>query len=186
MKYLTAILFLSILLFNLFGYRLVIHYLHARSTVNLVAQIDNRDYKEEELISIKTPLSLPYYTNSETYERVNGVVSIEGEYYNYVKRRVFNDSLELLCLPNAIRAKLDKIEVEYSKAVSSDSTTERNNKKAVELKTVLPEYFENSIVYVDLQPVNIDVVKFSSYTYHISPIDLAVISPPPDVMQYRA
>jgi hypothetical protein len=63
--------------------------------------LDNNEYKDSDLISIKIPVSyLPYYNNSSTFERIDGQVEIQGLQYNYVKRRIYNDSLELLCIPN--------------------------------------------------------------------------------------
>ncbi len=70
LKQLTAILFISVLAFNLFGYRMFIGYLQKANETTLAVQLDMGQYNETELISIKTPLNLPYYTNSENYERV--------------------------------------------------------------------------------------------------------------------
>ena len=185
MKHLTAILLLCILLFNLFGYRLAIYFLHTKSTNQLTAQIDKRAYKDNELISIKTPLSLPYYTNSETYERVDGIISIEGQYYHYVKRRIFNDSLELLCLPNPTKAKLDRIETEFSKSVLDGSATEGTTKKTTVIKPVLPEFCEHNLVITEAQSINFQFIFYSSYTFYIPEAELSVATPPPDFMQYR-
>lgn len=169
------------MLFNLCGYRLVIHYLQNWSTAELASQIDNNDYDDATLISIKTPLSLPYYTNSETYERVDGVISIDGEYYNYVKRRVFNDSLELLCLPNTIKDRLDKVEVEYSKSVS-DGQADKNSKKPTIIKNILPEFCENNMISTGISGVKQVSVPTSSISFHIPNIYLTVSTPPPNVM----
>jgi hypothetical protein len=186
LKRLTAILFLCILLFNLFGYRLVIHYIHDRSTAQLSAKIDNNDYDNATLISIKTPLSLPYYTNSETYERVDGVISIDGEYYNYVKRRVFNDSLELLCLPNTTKDKLAKVEAEYSKSVSNGSEAEKSSKKPTVVKNVVPEFCEHNMLATGIIDIGSAPKDFSAYTFHIPNISLTVSTPPPNVMHVFA
>jgi len=183
LKRLAAILFLSIMLFNLCGYRLLIHYLHSKSAAQLSAQIDNNEYNDATLISIKTPLSLPYYTNNETYERVDGVITIQGEHYNYVKRRVFNDSLELLCLPNTTKTKLDKVEADFSKSVADDGrSAQKNSKKTVVVKNVLPEFCEQNMPGNGIPEIASTLSEISSITFYIPKIYLAVLTPPPNVM----
>jgi hypothetical protein len=94
-------LLLAILLFNLIGYRLLTSVLEDRADKQLETALDNNDYNESELISLKIPVAyLPYYNNSSTFERIDGQVEIQGLEYKYVKRRIYNDSLELLCIPN--------------------------------------------------------------------------------------
>lgn len=170
------------MLFNLYGYKLVIHLLHNRSTIQLTAVIDNKDFKDEELISIKTPLSLPYYTNSENYERVDGTISIDGKYYNYVKRRVFNDSLELLCLPNTTKTKLEKVEVDFSKSVTDNSSSENHSKKSVVVKNILPEFCEINTLTDNTPDINIIATNYSSFTIDLPSICSPVNTPPPNFM----
>lgn len=105
MKPLLSILFTGILLFSLCGYRLVIDVLQQRAQNNLTAQI-NKGVDEQELISLKVPASLPYYTNSKDFQYISGEVQIDGAYYQYVKRRIYNDTFEYLCLRNPVKTKL--------------------------------------------------------------------------------
>lgn len=174
------------MLFNLLGYKLVIHYLHSKGAAQLVAQIENCDYADADLVSIKTPLSLPYYSNSETYERVDGVVCIEGKYYNYVKRRVYNDSLELLCLPNTTKADLEKAEATFSKSVSNSEAAEKSSKKPVVVKNVLPEFCGNDTYSGGIPGIGAEAACFSSFTFFLPNTYLVVLSPPPDVMHVTA
>ena len=80
--------------------------LQESTETSLEKQVDEQMYSEDELISIKTKLNLPYYTSSSTYERSYGSIEVNGEAYSYVKRRVYQDTLELLCLPNHSKTKL--------------------------------------------------------------------------------
>lgn len=142
LKRITAILFLSVFLFNLAGYQLVIGYLQQEQDARLAAQLDLQEYSNEELISIKTPLALPYYTNSEKYERVDGTIEMDGIEYRYVKRRVFNDSLELLCLPNWGKEQLQSAKLEFFK-LSNDWKSAQDGKKSPAMpKPALPEFCE--------------------------------------------
>ena len=78
-----------------------------RSNLQLQSQLDLRHYDETQLVSIKLPATqLAYYNNSAVFERVDGQIEINGIPYQYVKRRIYNDSIELLCIPNRMALNL--------------------------------------------------------------------------------
>ena len=92
---------LGVLLFNWFGHRLILCYLQDKARYEQEARLDVNDYNESDLISVKIPIRhLSYYNTSPVFERVDGSMEVAGIQYTYVKRRLFNDSLELLCLPD--------------------------------------------------------------------------------------
>jgi hypothetical protein len=111
------------------------------ATEILQARVDKDDYKASQLISIKTPLNLPYYTNSEQFERVYGSVEIHGVLYEYVKRRVFNDSLELLCIPNHMKTSLQCAKNDIAKQ-SGELSGQQNKKSSIRIRIVFPEYYQ--------------------------------------------
>ena len=91
------------MLFNGFGYRIVSNYFDQKAADHLVTLIEQNDYNESALVSIKTPINLPYYSNNPKFERLDGEMEIDGIVYQYVERRVYNDSLEIRILPNQDR-----------------------------------------------------------------------------------
>ena len=136
------------MLFNLVGYRLVIDYLQQQHNIERSNLLDNDEYADSDLISIKTPLSLPYLNNSPEFERIDGAIQVNGVEYNYVKRRVFNDTLEVLCLPNTVKQKLQNAKADFFK-ISNDLQRPESGKKGVNIiKTVLPEYCETLTFYI--------------------------------------
>jgi hypothetical protein len=99
------------ILFNWYGYRLLTAYLESRTNEQLASSLDNNSYDESALISVKVPAGrLAYYNSSPQFERFEGQIEISGLQYKYVKRRLFNDSIEMLCIPNqmATRLRIDK------------------------------------------------------------------------------
>jgi hypothetical protein len=102
MKRIVAILLMGLLFFNWYGYQLVSGYLQDRADRRLEASLDQAGYDQSQLISIKVPLtSLSYYNSSTNFERVDGQIEVNGILYKYVKRRIYKDSLEMLCIPNS-------------------------------------------------------------------------------------
>lgn len=130
MKRVASILLLGILLFNWGGYRLFTDYLAQRSDSRLEASLDENDYNEADLVSIKVAANLPYYTNSENYERVNGEIDIKGIHYKYVKRRLYNDSVELLCIPNIAKTGLENARNDFYRLANDLVSNNSSSKKS--------------------------------------------------------
>ena len=66
------------MIFNGFGYRIVANYFDQKATENFVAIIEDEQYNESDLVTIKTPVNLPYYANNAKFERVDGEMVIDG------------------------------------------------------------------------------------------------------------
>ena len=75
--------------------------LEQRANLRLEARLDRDQYEDDQLISIKVPIThLAYYNNSAGFERADGEIEVNGIPYRYVKRRICNDTLEMFCIPN--------------------------------------------------------------------------------------
>jgi hypothetical protein len=107
-------LLLTVHLFNLAGYTLLFEYFIQRSNEQLIQQLDNHQYNDSELIEVKIALHMPYLTNWSEYERIDGEAEVNGIYYSYVKRKIRNDTLYLLCLPNKNKTQLNAARIEYA------------------------------------------------------------------------
>lgn len=124
MKIAAAILLSGILLFNWFGYRVLNDFLQNQADLQLQSQLDLRHYDESRLISIKLPAThLAYYNNSAVFEGVDGQIEIDGIPCKYVKRRIYNDSIELLCIPNQMALKLRLSGEDYFKLINDIQRT---------------------------------------------------------------
>lgn len=148
MKRLSAILFLFILVFNFVGYRLVISVMENAGDVALEKKLDKQEYNDNELISIKTALNLPYYTPSSDFERSYGSINLHGVVYEYVKQRVYNDTLELLCLPNAVKTKLQNTNNDLAKASADGQASTPLKKAPTTLKVSLPDFCQPLQIFV--------------------------------------
>jgi hypothetical protein len=101
-KKLTALLLILLLFFNWYGYRLLIAYWQEVAEERLQARLDGNDYDESSLISIKIPAAHLSYANASTaFERIDGEIILGDAAFKYVKRRIINDSVELLCIRNS-------------------------------------------------------------------------------------
>jgi hypothetical protein len=150
-KQIASILLLSILFFNWIGYRFFVSYMEDKANTRLEAQFDNNNYDESQLISIKVPAShLAYYNNSKQFERVDGEIEINGIQYKYVKKRLYNDSFEYLCIPNNDVTKLRTARDDFFKLVNDLQQQNSQGKKSSphsSTKSFIADYYLDNISY---------------------------------------
>ncbi len=126
LKRLLAIPLLAIYLFNTVGYQLLFSLLIQHSDKLLVQRLDQNQYDDNDLLQIKIPLHLPYYSSQSDYERLDGEANYKGVAYRYVKRKVANDTLYILCLKNEAKTQLKGAQTDYAKK-ATDLPVEKNN-----------------------------------------------------------
>ena len=100
-KKIAAILLLSILLFNWVGYRLLTAYWQSLAASELQAVLNKDAYDPAQLILLRVSADLlPYSNTSDQFQKAEGTIEIAHCRYQYVKKRLYNDSLEFLCIPD--------------------------------------------------------------------------------------
>ncbi|RYY69196.1 MAG: hypothetical protein EOO13_10210 [Chitinophagaceae bacterium] len=123
-----------IYLVNLAGSSLYMDYLIKKNVHATVQKIDEGKYEPGQLVEVKIPLKLPYYSSSLQYERYYGEVEIKGHNYNYVQRKVLNDTIYLLCLPDYAKNKLQKVKREMEAGIESNGTGSKKGTEPVSKK----------------------------------------------------
>ncbi len=113
MKKLAAILLLAIFAFNLFGYKLWSFVAEKSAYQSLTQALDKNEYSDEDLLLVTKPVNLPYYNNTTDFTSAEGETEINGTYYRYVKYRINNNRLELLCLPDNQKTKIRNAKNNY-------------------------------------------------------------------------
>jgi hypothetical protein len=134
MKQTAAIFLLVVFSFNMFGYRVVYNYLASRADIKLELALDHKGYDDEDLISIRQAINLPYYSSSDDFKRLDGEINVDGTIYKYVKVRVYKDSLELLCIPHYSKMKIQNSKNEFYKLVNELNTSDHKKKSGSEQK----------------------------------------------------
>jgi hypothetical protein len=109
----APIILLVILIFNMVGYRAWFYYAEKQSDAVMEARLDKSQYDENDLISLTVPLDNPYQLDQTSFIRVDGEISFQGQTFKYVKRKVSNGNLILLCIPDAYKTVLKKAKTDY-------------------------------------------------------------------------
>ncbi len=154
MKKLSAILLIALFLFNLFGYRLLFNYEQQQSDIRLEASLDKQDYNEADLVAIKVPLSLPYVNNQQNFERIDGEITINGKILKYVKRKIADGNLILLCLPDHNKMRIESAKDEFFKyandLVQNNQSKKSGQSKAGTFKNLSNEYDMPAYEYTNI------------------------------------
>lgn len=129
MKQLTAIFFLVLFAFNWFGYRLYYDYLQHKTNEHLEALINGNSFDEAQLKELKIPVNIPYQTSWTSYQQYDGEIELNGTVYKFVKRKLSNDTLYLMCIPNTKKTRLETAKNDFFK-ISNDLAQNDNSKSA--------------------------------------------------------
>jgi hypothetical protein len=143
LKKITALFFIILFLFNLFGYRLVVKYMQDKVSDQLEARLDKNLYDDSQLIELKIPIHLPYQTNWSSYQRYDGEIVVDGMMYKYVKRKVADDTLYLMCIPNTKKMHLETAKNDFFKMsndLQNNNAKKSGDSKTISLKSLQCEY----------------------------------------------
>jgi len=186
MKKTAAILLLAIFAFNLFGYKLWSYFAEQQADQSLAIAVDRNDYNEAELVLVKKPINLPYYNNTKEFTPAGGEAEINGVFYTYVKYRINNNQLELLCLPNTQKTKIRQAKADFFNTtadVEKKATQKGKTNSAVNFKKALSDYDENSPATLHaLAPVKNTVYTTSNHT-NLGIVHKASVEQPPESLQ---
>lgn len=98
MKKATAIFFACLVLLNAMGFYGILIGIQYQSSRALETRLDNDQYDLSETVTLKFPMTLPYQMDNESFERVDGKVAHNGEFYRLVKQRLQKDTLYIVCI----------------------------------------------------------------------------------------
>src|SRR5689334_3235160 len=123
--------------------------MESKSDFALETKIDKNDYDESSLIEIRVPLNAPYLSDNSTgFERYDGELELDGVHYKYVKRKIVNGELVLLCLPNKSKTELQNSREEFFKLVNDLNHTQSKGKSTTtSFKSVTTEYKKETNVW---------------------------------------
>jgi hypothetical protein len=126
----AAIILLLILLFNMIGYRVWFYYAEQKADLAMESRLDKDQYDVNDLISITVPLDNPYQLEQRNFQRIDGEFNFQGKNFKYVKRKVTDGKLILLCIPDARKMVLKKGKAEYGNAANDINGNSRGSSRS--------------------------------------------------------
>ena len=169
MKKFAAISLLILLLFNFIGYRLVFYALQQNAEENIVARIDKENYNDVDLVTLTVPLSMPYLQDSKDFERKDGEITINGKIYHYVKQKISQGNLVLMCLPDEQKTHLQNAKDDFFRLANELQNNTSSSKKSGEnsqvVKLVISDYEELQATAVQPYSTQTKELFFTDVSY---------------------
>ena len=173
----VAIFFLVIFLFNLRGYYLVFWGLRSKAKTDLLHRLDADAFSSEEVVVLTLPVSLPYPIHEARYERADGEVEYNGEFYRLVKQKIEKDTLFMVCIKDRQQKKLQRAMNDYVSLANSLPASAKHTMDL--LAKIFKDFTRSSDILLSLRGGwSTDIlfsVKDFSLLQQVYPID----SPPP-------
>lgn len=145
MRTAIAIFLVVLILFNIMGFYGLLVGLSLKAKHEISKRLDNDQYHEEETITLKVPLSIPYYSGNGEYERVEGEIQHEGEFYRLVKQKMEHDTLYIVCIRDHKIKHIKQALADYVKTFTDKPVSKSKGKGQISfIKDYLPALFSLS------------------------------------------
>lgn len=181
MKKFIAIFLVILLFFNALGIVGLFMGLQYKSGLDLVQRLDDQQYSEEETVTIKVPMALPYHIDSDEYRRVDGEIEHNGEFYRLVKQKLEKDTLYIVCIKDQDSKRIKQALSDYVKTFTDKPADAKHSLK-----------FSAGFAQ-DFLPTSIEITSSSfGWNYALAVVSildsfnsraLTVFSPPPQYIQ---
>ncbi|WP_439558867.1 hypothetical protein [Dyadobacter sp.] len=172
---------LGLLLYNMVGYSIV-YLLEERHEIGAV----NTDLIQQSASSadivIKVPVAVPYQTNWETPESVEGQIRHEGRFYQMKSQQLLNDTMYVHCeLDQTARDRFTDLVSKINDQVTGQSDNAKDQHSSI-LKNFLKEYMgqDRKHVFYVLEWTPSHLIISSSTPAFTTERHASIPAPPPD------
>jgi len=160
------------------GYYFVYLGLRFQANTELIQRLDSEAYSTDETITIKIPIAIPYLSDSEGFERVNGEFVHNGEFYKLVKQGLKNDTLYVVCIRDN-KAKQNFSFMSGFAKLSTDIPI--SSKQTLKLfGSLLKDFVPASNSIIPSPPTTLVATLYPNEQFKVIVAAYPVLSPPPD------
>ena len=100
---------------------------------------------------------MPYQTVQSDFERVDGEININGKVFKYVKRKIVDGEMVLMCLPDNNKMRIQNAKDDFFKSTNdvaqSNTSKKSDNTKTSVFKNLVSDYEQHinsySIAFFD-------------------------------------
>lgn len=146
----------------------------------LLNRLEANQYSDQETIVLTIPLTLPYPTYQNGFERVDGEFEYQGEHYKLVKQKLENDTLFIVCIKDFESKKIFTALADFSKLANN---LPAGSKQALNYLSKLFKDFTTTDVFESSsqQPL-LSTIKYFNVGFSLLSICYPIDSPPPQVI----
>ena len=143
------------------------------------ARIRDNTPSDKGLITFKFPVQLPYHTDETEFEKAEGEINVNGVIYKLVKKKVYRDTLIVLCINHAEKTLIQKEINDYFNKVNELASN--TSKKGVSKQITVDYYLLAKLLSIGTIP-QLLIEKFNSPAPEgLSAGYCQIIASPPDL-----
>jgi hypothetical protein len=146
------------------------------SSYNLTQRLDSHQYNDTETFTLKVPMAVPYQADTE-YERVDGEIEHNGEFYRLVKQKLSQDTLYIVCLKDNASKNIKRALGDYVKTFTDKPVDTKHNAKT--FLTLIKDYLPTSIGVISLTEGWSNTLPFYRTKDRTHDLYLSKPTPPP-------
>ncbi len=176
LKKAAAIFFASLVLFNALGFYGILVGIQYKSTLELTSRLDKDDYDDDETITLKFPMALPYHIDKDTYDRVDGNVQYNGEFYRLVKQKLERDTLYIVCIKDHGTKRIARALSDYVKTFTDNPI---EGKQTVKQASIIKDFVPATTSILSASAGWDHVISRISDIIFFDSVSLTHASPPP-------
>jgi hypothetical protein len=175
-KRLLAIVILNIFLLNVLGYYPVLIGLQKMAGREMTERLDSDMYDLGSTITFKIPLTVPYGTDSEHYEAINGQFEKGGVVYRMVKQRLYHDTLYIVCVKDDLASKINTALADFAQSFAGHDD---DGQQKVVPQGLIKDYVDTTVALASfVGGYEIEVAKTSAPRYFFDSYSASIVHPP--------
>jgi len=133
MKRLFSFFFLLLILLNTIGYYEVLLFMESQNYDKAVQKISGNENEISGNLLLKIPLASRFNEDDREYRKAQGEVVVEGELYHFVKQKLYQDTLYIICLRDAKTSEVREALSDLSKTMADQNHKSGNTQKSVDV-----------------------------------------------------
>jgi hypothetical protein len=158
------------------GYYVVFLGLQYKNDIAMIQKLDRGNYQDSQTVTIKIPITVPYISDSRSFERVDGKFEYNGEFYRLVKQKYAQDTLTIICVKDNHNKRIHQALSSYLKSFSDKPSDENHSKLVITfIKDYIPQNFALKTFSMGWQ---VDLVRQSAQQHLIPTFFSSIIHPP--------
>ncbi len=135
---------LVLFLLNVLGFYGIFVGLQFKYAEKANQNLDEDRYSGADVLTFQIPLTVPYYSGTQDYERVNGEFEHEGEVYRLLKQKLYRDTLYIVCVKDRESKKINQALTDYVKTFT-DKPVNAKQQNTKQLQAFSKDYFSTHI-----------------------------------------
>jgi hypothetical protein len=151
--------------------------LQYHNDVQMIQKLDLDNFDRSEMVVVKIPISIPYATESEAFERVDGLFEHKGEFYRKVKQRLLQDTLHIICVKDKDRSHINNAWEKYVMTFTDNHADSQSSSKV--LYNFIKDYLSRSFSILQIsRGWDFEIKHRTIIIFSISEFFPSIIHPP--------